>query len=279
MRGERQTRADDRLRIGAVQMNSGADETANVQAAVGAIEEAHSAGARLVVLPETFHYMGPEAERPRHAQPIPGPLTERLADLARRFSLTLVAGSILERSANPRRCYNTAVVFSPDGALVARYRKVHLFDVDIPGGLRAEESRCYLAGTEEVVVPVGGVRLGLAICFDVRFPEFFLGLRERGAEVIVLPSAFTARTGADHWELLVRARALDSQCFVVAANQCGEHARAGASFGHSLIVDPWGGVVARAGEKPAVLVAEVVLERVAEVRRSLPLRRTGEREG
>jgi len=279
MSAQRPTPKPGSLQVAAVQMNSGADETANVQAAVTAVEEAHSAGAQLVVLPETFHYMGPEAERPRHAQPVPGPLTEHLGDLARKFSLALVGGSILEQSPDPRRCYNTAVLFSAEGALVARYRKAHLFDVDIPGGPRAEESRCYLAGTEEVVVPVGGVRLGLGICFDVRFPKFFLGLRERGAEVIVLPSAFTARTGADHWELLVRARALDSQCFVIAANQCGEHAGAAASYGHSLIVDPWGGVVACAGEEPAVLVAEVVLGRVAEVRRSLPLRREGEREG
>jgi len=232
-----------------------------------------------VVLPETFHYLGPPAERPRHAHPIPGSLTERLGDLAHRCGLVLVAGTILEQSADPGRCYNTAVVFSPAGTAVARYRKMHLFDVNIPGGPVVRESRCYLPGRERVTVSVAGVDLGLAICFDVRFPEFFLALRVRGARVIVLPSAFTARTGVDHWELLVRARALDSQCFVVAANQCGEHPGAGASFGHSLLVDPWGDVVARAGDEPEVLVAEVGLGRVEEVRGSLPLRRAEEQEG
>ena len=267
------------MRVAAAQMNSGADEPFNLEAAEAAIERAAFAHAELVVLPATFHYMGPEAERPHHAHPIPGPLTERLGDLARRCGLVLVAGTILEQSAVPQRCYNTAVVFSPEGTLAARYRKVHLFDVNIPGGPVAQESRCYLPGAGEVSVPVAGVHLGLAVCFDVRFPEFFLALRRRGAEVIVLPSAFTARTGVDHWELLVRARALDSQCFVVAANQCGEHPGAGASFGHSVIVDPWGDVVARVGDEPEVLVAEVALGRVEEVRQSLPLRRAEEQEG
>jgi len=268
-----------RLRAAVVQMNSGTDEGANLRAAEAAVEEAASAGAELVMLPETFHYMGPERDRPRHAHPIPGPLTERLGALARRCEVALVAGTILERSDVPKRCYNTAVVFSPDGMLVARYRKMHLFDVEIPGGPVVRESSCYLPGGEEVVVPVAGVRVGLAVCFDVRFPEVFLALRRRGAQCIVLPSAFTARTGVDHWELLVRARALDSQCFVVAANQCGVHPGAGASFGHSLVVDPWGGVVARSGGEPEVLVTKIALERVAEVRRALPLRRGEEQEG
>ena len=263
------------LRVAAVQMNSGGDESANVGAATQAVEEAAASGARLVALPETFHYLGPEGGRPGHAHPIPGPLTRSLAGLAGRHGLLLIGGSILEESGDPGRCYNTAVVFSPAGELVARYRKIHLFDVNLPGGPTVTESRCYLPGEEEVVVEVEGLRLGLAICFDVRFPELFLRLRERGAEVIVLPSAFTARTGADHWELLVRARAADSQCFVVAPNQCGQHAGAGASFGHSLVVDPWGHVVARADEDPTVLVADIDLGRIEEVRKALPLRRLG----
>lgn len=267
-----------RLRVAAVQMNSGTDEEANLAAAEAAVREAASAGARLVVLPETFHYLGPESERPGHAHPIPGPLTERLGTLARRCRVTLVGGTILERSPEPGRCYNTAVVFSAAGVLVARYRKVHLFDVDIPGGPRARESACYLAGAEQVVVRVDGVPLGLAICFDLRFAGFFVGLRERGAWVIVVPSAFTSRTGPHHWELLVRSRALDTQCFVVAANQCGRHPGAGASYGHSMVVDPWGVVLARAGEEPGVLAAEVDLARVEEVRRTLPLRRPGAKE-
>jgi predicted amidohydrolase len=260
------------LRVAAVQMNSGPEESDNLRTASELIEEAASGGAQLIVLPETFHYMGPEEERPRHAQPIPGPLTEHLASLAEKLSVSLVAGSMLERSPDPERCYNTSVIFAPAGSLVDCYRKVHLFDVNIPGGPRARESTCYLPGQEAVVVSVGGVAVGVAICFDLRFPEFFLCLRQGGAEVIVVPSAFTASTGADHWELLLRARALDSQCFLVAANQCGEHPGAGASFGHSLVVDPWGEVVARAGTDPAVLMADIDLRRVAEVRDALPIR-------
>jgi len=263
------------LRVAAVQMNSGTDESANVEAAFAAVEAAASAGARLVVLPELFHYMGAEAERSDHAHAVPGPLSDRLASVASRCALTLVAGSILERSQDPKRCYNTSLVFSPEGVLVARYRKQHLFDVDLPDGPTARESACYLPGAEDVVVPAARVTLGLAICFDLRYPELFLRLRELGAQVIVVPSAFTERTGEAHWELLVRTRALDTQCFLIAANQCGEHPGSASTFGHTMVVDPWGTVVAKAGVEPEVLVADINLARVQEVRRMLPMRGEG----
>jgi predicted amidohydrolase len=260
------------VKAAVIQMASGTDAGVNRVRAEALVREAAGAGAALVALPETWISYGPHEARLAAAEPVPGPLTEWLGALAAELGVTLAAGSVLEASGEPGRCYNTAVVFTPDGRLAARYRKRHLFDVSLPDGTRARESDLYLAGTETAVVDTPAGRLGLAICFDLRFPELFVELAGAGAEVICVPSAFTRTTGEAHWELLVRSRAVDSQSWVVAPNRWGPAEGAPATWGGSMIVDPWGRVSARCAEGEGVAVAEIDPAAAGEVRRRLPLR-------
>jgi predicted amidohydrolase len=263
-----------RLRVAAVQLNSREEKTANVAAAEAAIVEAAEAGAQLIVLPELWTYLGREERARANAETIPGAVTERLGALARRYGVTLHGGSMLEveaGAATETKPFNTAVLFDASGALVARYRKIHLFDAaprdsDEP----YRESATTRAGDEIVAADVDGLHLGLATCYDLRFPELFRALALRGAEMLLVPAAFTLQTGRDHWEPLLRARAIENACFVIAAGQVGEHPPRRATFGRSMIVDPWGTVLAQAPDQPCVVTAEVDLARVADVRRRVP---------
>ena len=262
------------IRVVAVQLNSRDDKAANIAAAEAAIGRAAELGARLVVLPELWTYLGPETGNLANAEPIPGPVTERLAALARRHQLTLVGGSMLE--APPAgdaggRPYNTALLFDSAGTLAATYRKIHLFDAaprdDAPP---YRESAGTAAGDAIVTAEVDGLRLGLAICYDLRFPELFRALALRGAEVVALPAAFTRETGRVHWEPLIRARAIENGCYVIAAAQTGSRPPRRETYGHSMIVDPWGDILVEGGEEPDVICAEIDLARVADVRRRMP---------
>lgn len=254
----------------AVQMCSQEDVGGNVAAATRCIEQAVDAGARLVVLPEMFACFGRWEQMLASAEPVPGPTSRAMSALAARRKIVLVAGSLCEQIAGEAKVHNTSLVFGPDGSLLARYRKAHLFDVDLPGQLTVMESRWLVPGEKAVAVPTPLGTLGQAICYDLRFPALFARLEEAGAEVLCVPSAFTAATGRDHWEVLVRARAIESQAFVVAANQTGQHAGQFVAHGHSAIVDPWGKVLAMAGEEVEVVMAPIDLARVEEVRRRLP---------
>ena len=254
----------------AIQLAADSDREANFARAEHLVRTAAVRGAELVALPEMFIWRGTAAGEALAAEPIPGPTSDRLAALARALGVLLVGGSLLERVAGERKAFNTCVVFGRDGALLARYRKVHLFDVDIAGHVTHRESDTRLHGAETVTVPTDLGVLGLSVCYDLRFPELYRRLASAGAEIICVPSAFTFPTGAHPWEILLRARAIENQAYVVAPNQIGRSPNGLQDFGHSLIVDPWGTPIARASNQPSAILAEIDLDYLARVRRELP---------
>jgi predicted amidohydrolase len=264
--------------IAAAQMTSGDDLAANLATVRSLAAEAAAAGAQMFVLPECFAFLGRrEQDKMAIAEVIdpdrPGPIQATLRDLARDHSLWLIGGGMAERrpsDAAPTQVYNTAVVYAPTGELTARYRKIHLFDVDIPGGATLRESDSTCAGDELALARTPLATIGLSICYDLRFPELYRGLVAAGAEVIVVPAAFTAHTGAAHWHILLRARAIENQCYVVAPAQAGRHNDKRESFGHTLIIDPWGTVI---GELPAgtgVVTATIERDVLVKTRRQMP---------
>jgi predicted amidohydrolase len=223
-----------------------------------------------VVLPEVFAWRGPRAEEAAHAETIPGPSTAAMAAVARETRVHLLMGSILERAADDTRSFNTSCLLSPAGELLTRYRKIHLFDVDLPGRVTVRESDARAPGDEVVVTETELGILGTSICYDLRFPELYRRQAKAGAELLLMPSAFTFTTGSAHWEVLCRARAIENQCYFLAANQTGMSPHGFADFGNSLIVDPWGAVLARAGDGEGVALAEIDRGYLARVRRELP---------
>ncbi len=258
----------------ACQMTSTSDAAANLRQAEELIREAAARGARLVATPENTHYLGPHAEKVRRAESLEGPTVARFSALARELGIHLLLGSFNERAEDPGRCSNTSVLFGPDGSRLAVYRKIHLFDVDVPGGVSFRESETVAPGREVVTASTPLARFGLSICYDLRFGELYRALAAAGAEVLLVPSAFTAKTGRAHWEVLLRARAVETQCWVIAPGQVGHHDDGGLkeSWGHSMIVDPWGEVVAERDEDgPGLALAEVDLERVARTRAAIPV--------
>ena len=258
-----------------VQLNSTSDEEANFRSARALIERAAMRGAQLVATPENTNFLGPHEEKVRRAQPVDGATCERFAELAARLHVHLLLGSFNERCDEDRsRCYNTSVLFAPHGDVLATYRKIHLFDVDVSPEVRFRESQTIRAGDTPVCVESALAPIGLSICYDLRFPELYRALVDRGAELLTIPSAFTATTGRDHWYPLLRARAIETQCWVLAPAQAGRHDDKGLrhSYGHSLVIDPWGQVVASVGgDEPGVAMAEIDLERVAAVRGKIPV--------
>ena len=258
------------MRVAAVQLTSTADFTANLESADRLTRAAASDGAQLVVLPEKWSALGRGDDLVAGAQPLDGPAIAWARATARELGLDLVAGSISERVADDERLRNTSVHVGPDGELRASYRKVHMFDVVVDGTVY-HESEHEEPGEELVVsATADGVELGLSICYDVRFPELYRILAIRGARVFTVPAAFTVPTTRDHWEILLRARAIEDQAFVVAANQIGEHAPGLRSGGRSMIVDPWGIVLAQAPDAETFAIADLDLDRQAEVRRTMP---------
>jgi len=256
--------------MGAVQMTSTADHGRNLDTALRLVNEAADLGAKLVGLPENFAYMGPEEGRLATAETVEGPTLGALREVARKRSIFIVAGSIAEKSANPKMTANTSAVIADDGSIVAVYRKIHLFDVNIPDGARYAESEVVIPGDKVVVAPTTLGRIGLTVCYDLRFPELYRKLASLGAEVITIPAAFTLFTGKDHWEVLIRARAIENLAYVIAPAQVGRHSANRQTFGNAMIVDPWGVVLACAPDKETAIVAELDRERLDEVRRRLP---------
>lgn len=271
------------MRISAMQMNCGHVKADNIAQARGLIEGAVAADRPDVVsLPEMWSCLGGDrAIKFAQAEELPPPGSntpggeayEFLRGVARDQRIHVHGGSIAERAGE--KLFNTTVVFNPEGAEIARYRKIHLFDIVSPDGTGYRESNTYGGGSEIVTYEADGVKVGCAICYDVRFPEMFLALRRAGADVIFLPSAFTQQTGRDHWEVLIRARAIETQCWIVAPATWGKHTERGGearfTFGHSLISDPWGQVVAKASDGVGWITARIDMALLARVRRDMPV--------
>jgi predicted amidohydrolase len=260
-----------RLLAAAAQMTSTADVEANLGAAERLVSQAAEAGASFVGLPENFAFLRSEGSPVPEAQPLDGPWVARMSELARRLRVTLLLGSLPERIEGERKLYSTSVLLGPDGRLLASYRKMHLFDIDLPGMEHLKESKAVAPGRDVVVADSPFGRLGLSICYDLRFPELYRAQSRQGARVLAVPSAFTERTGRDHWELLLRARAVENLAFVFAPAQVGVHGAGRVSWGHALIVGPWGDVLAEVAEGgPGLALAELDFDRQDRIRRELP---------
>jgi predicted amidohydrolase len=258
------------LKVAAVQLNSGAEPAANLAAADRLTRAAAADGATLIVLPEKWTAMGDDEQLRAAAQTLDGPAISWARSTARELGVELIAGSIVERVEAREKLANTSVHVGPDGELKAVYRKVHMFDVEV-AGRSYRESDLEDAGEELVLSSTDDdVELGLSICYDVRFPELYRILAVRGARVFPLPAAFTLATTRDHWEVLIRARAIENQAFFIAANQIGEHPGGNRSGGRSIIVDPWGLVLAQAPDAECHILAELDFDRQREVRAQLP---------
>jgi predicted amidohydrolase len=260
----------DRLRVACVQLQVRGDKGENIDRAGVLVAEAADRGADVVVLPEKWNAYGEAPALRASAESIDGGKTvEAMRRWARGNGIVLVGGSITEHRVAGKRLSNTCVVFDRDGSLGAVYRKIHMFDVDV-GGLAYRESDLEEPGDEIVLVDAGGWTLGLSVCYDLRFPELFRTLALAGAELVTIPAAFTSFTGKDHWEVLLRARAIENQCYVAAAAQWGMDPAGRPTFGRSMIIDPWGIVLATAPDEDDVVVCDIDRRRLQQIRRDLP---------
>lgn len=258
------------MRVGVVQMNVQADKANNVEKALAFAREA-AASADLVVLPENLSYLGPDEGKLEAAEPIPGPTIEAFQAIARSNDAWIVCGSIPEASGEAERVYNTSVLVGPDGGIHASYRKIHLFDVDLSEDLVYRESDHVKPGDRAVTAELPGFgTLGMSICYDLRFPELYRRLSERGAKLITVPAAFTLETGKDHWEPLLRARAIENQAYVVAAGVMGEFPPKRRTYGRSLVVDPWGVVIAQASDVEGPFYSDLDPRVIEDVRSRVP---------
>ncbi len=257
-------------RICVIQMKTRRTKEASLRAALEGIRRGAEKGADFAVLPEMFACPYDTGAFPGYAEEAGGETVRRLSEAAARHGLYVVGGSIPERDGEGK-LYNTSFVFGRDGKLLARHRKVHLFDVEIPGGIRFRESDVLSPGEAATVFPTEFGNMGLCLCFDLRFPELFRAMTDRGARMVFCPAAFNRTTGPRHWELLFRARAVDHQIFTVGAAPAADLSASYVSYGHSIVVSPWGEVTAQAGEEETLLMAEADLDQVSAVRAQIPL--------
>lgn len=265
--------ASDRLfRVAAIQMSSTGNKEVNLEKAENFIRFSAEEGAKIVALPEMFNFSGNLEEKKENAEPVPGPTINWLKELVEKFRIYLLCGSILETTEEKGKSifYNTSILLNPQGEIIARYRKMHLFDVTLPDGSWRRESELITPGREVVQVATSEAVFGLSICYDLRFPELYRRLAKEGAQVVFIPSAFAFETGKDHWETLVRARAIENQFYVIAPNQTGKNCQGKSYWGKSMIVDPWGTILAKAPEKETVIFAEVDPSYQQKIRENLP---------
>jgi predicted amidohydrolase len=258
------------LNVAIIQMNSRDDKRANIATALDLIDRAAATGARLVALPEVWPFLGPDDVVRDQAETIPGPITEVLAQRARRHGIYIHGGSIYESRPGDPGMYNTTFVLDPMGEIIARYSKIHMYDVVLDGVAEYQESATVTPGDEIAITEIDGIQVGLTICYDLRFPELFRILALKGAQAIMLPAAFTLMTGKDHWEPLIRARAIENELYMIAPAQWGTHPPGKWCYGRSMIVDPWGTVVTTASDGVGVSNATVEPSRVEAVRRQIP---------
>ena len=260
----------DRIRIACVQMTTRADKAANLEAAERLVAQAATTGADVIVLPEKWNAIGDAALYHEAAEPLEGgESVAAMSEWARAHGVALIGGSITERREGRGKVSNTSIVFDADGSIVAVYRKIHLFDVEV-AGVKYWESEAEEPGDEPVVASVEDWGVGLSVCYDVRFPELYRILALGGAELLSVPAHFTTPTGRDHWHVLLRARAIENQSYVAAAAQVGETLPGKPSYGRSLIADPWGIVLAQAADEPTVITAELDRARLRDIRTKLP---------
>jgi predicted amidohydrolase len=259
-----------RFLAAAVQMVASDDKVANLAEAERWIRRAAAEGARIVALPEVFIWRGSKKIERAQAEPLIGPTSRALAALAAELRVYLLAGSILEEIQGSDKVFNTSPLYDPAGKLVGCYRKIHLFDVDLANGVSLRESATRTSGDAIAAFHTELCTIGLIVCYDLRFPELYRGLVSRGAELICVPAAFTAYTGAAHWEPLLRARAIENQVYVIAPAQYGQSPTSFATYGHTMIVDPWGKILAELPDGPGIVTAEIDLDYLAKIRAELP---------
>lgn len=258
------------MRAAVVQLHVTEDVERNITTAIDLVHQAAADGADIVVLPEMVDFRGDKEQVPAIKTDIPGPVSSRFADIARDLGIWLLAGSIHENIPGQDRTYNTSLLLNREGAEVARYRKLHLYDVQIPGRVDARESATIAPGSDIVTADIEGHTAGLSICYDIRFPELYRALANEGAEIVFLPAMFMMFTGKDHWEVLLRARAIENQCFMLASGQHGMDARGVATYGRSMIVDPWGTVLATAPDGDGYAIARLDFASLQRIRHELP---------
>jgi len=261
----------DLFQAAVVQFSSGESKTENVESAIHYVSEAAGKGCNLVVLPEFFSFIGPQEALPEAAEPIPGPTIEKFRKTARELQVAILCGSIAEISDIPGKVRNTSVFISETGEILAKYRKIHLFDIDLPGEVTYRESTYIEAGEEVVVFSWHDILIGLAVCYDLRFPELFRRMMQAGAQVVLLPAAFTLQTGRYHWQPLLRARAIENQVYLCAANQKGENPHYFSTYGHSAIIDPWGRTLCEMPGETGISRASVDLRELKRIRTQSPI--------
>ena len=259
-----------RINAAVVQMTSTTDRQRNLDMALELVDRAAGMGAEVVALPENWLYMRGQGDPTPEGVSLEGPELSALRDLARSRGIHLLAGTVPEKIQGDKKIYNTSVLFGPNGGLLAKYRKIHLFDVDLRDGESHNESQSVKPGNKAVAVETKLFKAGLSVCYDLRFPELYRRMALQGANLFFIPAAFTERTGRDHWITLLRARAIENLCYVLAPAQYGQNSNGRRTFGRSAIIDPWGTVLAKAPDMETVAMAELDLDYQARVRSDLP---------
>ena len=261
----------EELNVAYIQLCSTQNPAANLAQAMPMVEAAGREGAQLVVLPENCAFLGQDHEKIPYAQSLEdSKLLQPYRNAAQQFNMTICAGTIPELSPEPEKTYNTSVMIGPSGNLEQYYRKIHLFDIHLQDATSYQESASVSAGKNTCIAQVDNWKIGMTVCYDLRFPELYRSLRQQGAEILLIPAAFTLQTGKDHWEPLLRARAIENQCYVVAPNQWGHHFGQRFSWGKSMVIDPWGTIISQAEEGPGYALVKLKRKRIQEVRTAIP---------